>query len=153
MLDLTCQTVADMIKGKTPKEICKTFNIKNEATLIHQLAERGNIRPKPYGTHMPPKVREDTKSGTMIQLTYANENDECCKTPNLLKTNKFFRMSLTDSTVDSPRWANKTLRKTSPERSELLTEIINNEAPDKHQLYSMLKNLENHIESSALEDE
>ncbi|KAG5582016.1 hypothetical protein H5410_052643 [Solanum commersonii] len=27
LLDLTCQTVADMIKGKTPEEICKTFNI------------------------------------------------------------------------------------------------------------------------------
>ncbi|XP_026437828.1 SKP1-like protein 1B [Papaver somniferum] len=30
LLDLTCQTLADMIKGKTPKEIRKTFNIKNE---------------------------------------------------------------------------------------------------------------------------
>ncbi|KAI3919496.1 hypothetical protein MKW98_030207 [Papaver atlanticum] len=32
LLDLTCQTVADMIKGKTPKEIRKTFNIKNDFT-------------------------------------------------------------------------------------------------------------------------
>ncbi|KAL8092325.1 hypothetical protein AgCh_034576 [Apium graveolens] len=31
-LDLTCQTVADMIKGKTPVEIRKTFNIKNDFT-------------------------------------------------------------------------------------------------------------------------
>ncbi|KAK6938988.1 SKP1 component, dimerization [Dillenia turbinata] len=30
LLDLTCQTVADMIKGKTPEETWKTFNIKNE---------------------------------------------------------------------------------------------------------------------------
>ncbi|KAK2966820.1 hypothetical protein RJ640_026501 [Escallonia rubra] len=29
LLDLTCQTVADMIKGKTPEAIRKTFNIKN----------------------------------------------------------------------------------------------------------------------------
>jgi hypothetical protein len=28
LLDLTCQTVAQMIKGKTPEEIRKTFNIK-----------------------------------------------------------------------------------------------------------------------------
>ncbi|PIN04559.1 SCF ubiquitin ligase, Skp1 component [Handroanthus impetiginosus] len=32
LLDLTCQTVADMIKGKTPEEIRKTFNIKKDFT-------------------------------------------------------------------------------------------------------------------------
>ena len=32
LLDLTCQTVADMIKGMTPDEIAKTFNIKNHFT-------------------------------------------------------------------------------------------------------------------------
>ncbi|KAL5572084.1 hypothetical protein UlMin_021681 [Ulmus minor] len=32
LLDLTCQTVADMIEGKTLKEIRKTFNIKNDFT-------------------------------------------------------------------------------------------------------------------------
>ncbi|GKU90139.1 hypothetical protein SLEP1_g4179 [Rubroshorea leprosula] len=32
LLDLTCQTVADIIKGKTPEEIRKTFNIVNDFT-------------------------------------------------------------------------------------------------------------------------
>ncbi|XP_059643776.1 SKP1-like protein 1A [Cornus florida] len=32
LLDLTCQKVADMIKGKTPEEIRNTFNIKNYFT-------------------------------------------------------------------------------------------------------------------------
>ena len=32
LLDLTCQTVANMINGKTPKEIRKTFNIMNDFT-------------------------------------------------------------------------------------------------------------------------
>ncbi|XP_062093348.1 SKP1-like protein 1A [Humulus lupulus] len=32
LLDLTCQTVADMIKGKTPEQIRNTFNIKNDFT-------------------------------------------------------------------------------------------------------------------------
>ncbi|KAH7847323.1 hypothetical protein Vadar_024737 [Vaccinium darrowii] len=32
LLDLTCQTVADMIKGKTPEEIRKTFNTTTSFT-------------------------------------------------------------------------------------------------------------------------
>lgn len=32
LLDLTCKTVANMIKGKQPEEIRKTFNIKNDFT-------------------------------------------------------------------------------------------------------------------------
>merc|ERR1712142_1093213 len=30
LLDVTCKTVANMIKGKTPEDIRKTFNIKND---------------------------------------------------------------------------------------------------------------------------
>jgi len=32
LLDLTCKTVANMIKGKTPEDIRRTFNIKNDFT-------------------------------------------------------------------------------------------------------------------------
>ncbi|KAF5728059.1 SKP1-like protein 1B-like [Tripterygium wilfordii] len=32
LLDLTCRTVADMIKGKTPEEIRKNLNIRNDFT-------------------------------------------------------------------------------------------------------------------------
>jgi len=32
LLDLTCMAVANMIKGKSPEEIRKTFNIKNDFT-------------------------------------------------------------------------------------------------------------------------
>lgn len=32
LLDATCKQVANMIKGKTPEEIRKTFNIKNDFT-------------------------------------------------------------------------------------------------------------------------
>lgn len=32
LLDLTCITVANMIKGKSPEEIRKTFNIENDFT-------------------------------------------------------------------------------------------------------------------------
>lgn len=30
LLDVTCKTVANMIKGKTPEEIRKAFNVKND---------------------------------------------------------------------------------------------------------------------------
>ena len=32
LLDLTCQTVADLIKGKMPEEVRQMFNIKNDFT-------------------------------------------------------------------------------------------------------------------------
>ena len=36
LLDVTCKTVANMIKGKTPEEIRKTFNIKNDFTATEE---------------------------------------------------------------------------------------------------------------------
>lgn len=43
LLDVTCKTVANMIKGKTPEEIRKTFNIKNDFTE----EEEAQVRPRP----------------------------------------------------------------------------------------------------------
>jgi len=42
LLDLTWQTVADMIKGKTLEEIRKTFNIKNDFTEEEEEVRREN---------------------------------------------------------------------------------------------------------------
>ena len=36
LLDATCKTVANMIKGKTSDEIRKTFNIKNDFTKVEE---------------------------------------------------------------------------------------------------------------------
>lgn len=40
LLEITCKTVANMIKGKTPEEIRKTFNIENDFTLEEEEAVR-----------------------------------------------------------------------------------------------------------------
>ena len=42
LLDLTCQTVADMMKGKTPEEIREIFNIKNDFTKEEDEIRREN---------------------------------------------------------------------------------------------------------------
>ncbi len=39
LLDLTCATVASMIKGKTPEEIRKTFNIVNDFRYVKQIVD------------------------------------------------------------------------------------------------------------------
>jgi len=44
LLDVTCKTVANMIKGKTPEEIRKTFNIKNDFTPDEENAIREENR-------------------------------------------------------------------------------------------------------------
>jgi S-phase kinase-associated protein 1 len=44
LLDVTCKTVANMIKGKTPEEIRKTFNIVNDFTPEEEKAIRDENR-------------------------------------------------------------------------------------------------------------
>jgi len=43
LLDVTCKTVANMIKGKTPEEIRKTFNIKNDFTAAEEEQVSGSF--------------------------------------------------------------------------------------------------------------
>ena len=51
LLDLSCAKVASMIKGKSPEEIRKTFNIKNDFTPEEEAATlaaaAAAVPPKP----------------------------------------------------------------------------------------------------------
>nr|XP_043618420.1 probable myosin-binding protein 5 [Erigeron canadensis] len=82
-----------------------------------------------FGLTDAKKVREDMKSGIVTLVPdYEEMDEESLKTPNLLKSNKFFGIPLTESVALSPRWANKTLKNASSEKSDLLSEV-NEEAP------------------------
>merc|ERR1711953_760646 len=52
LLDVTCKTVANMIKGKTPEDIRKTFNIKNDFTP----SEEEQVRKKTNGAKKSEKT-------------------------------------------------------------------------------------------------
>lgn len=85
------------------------------------------------------EVKEDMKSGTVTLLQDSEENGESCRTPNLLKSNKFFGIPLTDTTAVSPRWANKTLKKTSSEKSDTLSETNDEPSGDGDSNLQQLK--------------
>ena len=66
LLDLTCLTVAEMIKGKTPEEIRKTFNIKvrvppSGATRIPREAVSGVLTRRATLPRARPNVRHGSQ--------------------------------------------------------------------------------------------
>ena len=84
LLDLTCAKVASMIKGKTPEDIRRTFNIKNDFTpeeeaqgewprggnaeILHRLNAKQtphrpqrSLPPPPPLRPLPASVKEENK--------------------------------------------------------------------------------------------
>lgn len=54
LLDVGCKTVANMIKGKSPEEIRKTFNIQNDFTPEEEdQIRRENEWAEEYGFQFP----------------------------------------------------------------------------------------------------
>ncbi|KAK9066516.1 hypothetical protein SSX86_013839 [Deinandra increscens subsp. villosa] len=97
------------------------------------------------------KIIEDMKSGTMSLLTGSSEeNEEACKTPNLLKSNKFFGIPLTDATEVSPTVAVRAPKKGSLEQSDSLSETNDETSGDGDSSLKQLKK-QAHLDRKALQ--
>ncbi|KAI3521703.1 hypothetical protein L1887_11175 [Cichorium endivia] len=66
-------------------------------------------------------------------------HEDCWRTPHLLRSNKFFGIPLTDSAVVSPKWANRTPYKASMEKSDLLSETIDEASGDDDPILQQIK--------------
>ncbi|KAE8727061.1 hypothetical protein F3Y22_tig00005929pilonHSYRG00126 [Hibiscus syriacus] len=76
------------------------------STSADHLSPEDNDRSRGLTPDKP--LKEDGKGGTMPMVPEGDEED---KTLNFTKSEKFFGISLSDSSADSPRWAAKTPRK------------------------------------------
>ena len=67
LLDVTCKTVANMIKGKTPEEIRKTFNIKNDFTPSEEEQVRSLY------------MKQDLKNHVIHYIVQVRKENEWCE--------------------------------------------------------------------------
>ncbi|KAE8662664.1 Detected protein of unknown function [Hibiscus syriacus] len=98
------------------------------------------------------KVKEDGKGGPMPMVPEGDEDD---KTPNVVTSNEFFGISLSDSANDSPRW-NRTPRKLPLQRSEFASDcggegqILNSPRMDRKSLMALYMELDEERSASAV---
>ncbi|UJR38488.1 hypothetical protein I4U23_031156 [Adineta vaga] len=70
LLDVTCKTVANMIKGKAPEEIRRTFNIKNDFTPQEKIDE---IHKNKSDMKSRPAIKNNLNEQLKIYYTYRDE--------------------------------------------------------------------------------
>lgn len=73
MLDLTCKTLANMIKGKTPEEIRTTFNIENDFTLEEE--EQVSLDFDQSDTGMSHRIIKRTRCCFCLDSTLHEHNE------------------------------------------------------------------------------
>ena len=82
LLDVGCKTVANMIKGKSPEEIRKTFNIQNDFTPEEEdQIRRENEWAEEYVTSLDlasNPLLTQTSSFQSLKSSYSQSNNPIC---------------------------------------------------------------------------
>ncbi|PKI63169.1 probable myosin-binding protein 5 [Punica granatum] len=91
--------------------------------------------------------KEDTKAASVPLLTDADEINEALKTPTFSRGNKFFGIPLSDSANTSPKWSNRTLRRSPLEKMEFASQesIDINAASNDPENYSIVNHLKRQV--------
>ncbi|XVE54881.1 hypothetical protein DITRI_Ditri03aG0118000 [Diplodiscus trichospermus] len=107
-----------------------------ELKLNSDESEVDDDNDRPRGITLEKPFREDhAKAATVPLLMDADDED---KTPNFIKGNKFFGISLSDSATDSPRWT-KIPRKSMIEKTEFASEFGEVQVPNDADILHHLK--------------
>nr|GEX55871.1 probable myosin-binding protein 5 isoform X1 [Tanacetum cinerariifolium] len=138
-----CSCCGEPLKPKvTSKEYARSFSSVRASTLATTSSSRATSSPRALACYTPTAWK--TEDSRYTELKFISDYD-------MPEYDFGLSTDAKNSTVDSPRWANKTLRKTSPERSELSAEIINDEAPgDGDSSLQQLKK-QAHMDKKALQ--
>jgi S-phase kinase-associated protein 1 len=59
--DVGCKTVANMIKGKSPEEIRKLFNIQNESVHPHPLLQKLQELTNSFSSEEEEQIRKENE--------------------------------------------------------------------------------------------
>ncbi|XWS60653.1 hypothetical protein CRYUN_Cryun07bG0054200 [Craigia yunnanensis] len=99
----------------------KELKLNSDESEVHEDNDRS------WGITLEKPFREDAKATTVPLLMDADDED---KTPNLIRGNKFFGISLSDSATNSPRWT-RISRKSLLEKTEFASESGEGQAPNE----------------------
>ncbi|KAF6146193.1 hypothetical protein GIB67_005841 [Kingdonia uniflora] len=69
-------------------------------------------------------LAQDKESKESLLTEYEESNEDSCKTPNIIRANRFFGIHLTDSATSSPRWNTRLQRRPLGEIAESSTESL-----------------------------
>ncbi|XVF50225.1 hypothetical protein PTKIN_Ptkin04bG0079000 [Pterospermum kingtungense] len=116
------------------------FKLNSDEIEVHEdhYRSRGINREKSF-------TREDAKAGAgTCTLPLVMEGDDEDKTPNFIKGNRFFGISLSDSATNSPRWT-RVPKKSPLEKTEFPSESKDQGQPPNEAEVDILHNLKRQV--------